>query len=303
MTASDIPKDGWVDRWLPTGLRPYARLARLDRPIGTWLLLLPCWWSLALAWRADPSVISMGGLLWLYMLFGAGALVMRGAGCTINDLYDRDIDVKVARTSDRPIAIGAVSVPMALLFLAVQMAIGLLILLQLNEFSRWLGIAVLGLVFTYPLFKRITYWPQAVLGLTFNWGALLGWAAVNGELSWPPVILYAAGFAWTLGYDTIYAHQDKEDDVLVGVKSSALALGARTSHYLYVFYAVALVGITTAGMLAGLEVWFLAVMVAGAGHFYWQVRDLDTENSANCHAKFLSNRDFGLIVAAAILVG
>ena len=210
---SDIRTDHWTFRLSPARARPYLRLIRIDRPIGTWLLLFPCWWSLSLAAASEGRLPDWR----LALLFAAGAFIMRGAGCTFNDLADRDIDAKVARTAGRPIPSGQVSPRQAGLFLALQLLAGLLILLQLNGFTIWLGLASLALVFSYPFMKRITYWPQAWLGLTFNWGALMGWAAVTGGLGPAALLLYAAGIAWTLGYDTIYAHQDKEDDALIGV--------------------------------------------------------------------------------------
>jgi 4-hydroxybenzoate polyprenyltransferase len=304
--ASDIRRGDWVDRLLPGGWRPYARLARLDRPIGTWLLYLPCLWGLALGWQAlgpqegRPPVLHM---LWLVALFGIGALVMRGAGCTVNDLLDRDIDRRVARTATRPIAAGTVTPRQALVFLAVQMALGLVILLQLNRFSWALGTAVLLLVFTYPLAKRVTDWPQAVLGLTFNWGALLGYAAVTGTLAAPAVVAYAAGFFWTLGYDTVYAHQDREDDAIAGVRSSALALGEHTRTGLVVFYALTVVLLGGAAWLAGLGPWSYVGLAAMALHFGWQVRAVDIDDPQGCRAIFNANRDAGLIVAAAFALG
>ena len=299
--ASDIRQGDWVDRLLPGGWQPYARLARLDRPIGTWLLYLPCLWGLALGWQAEKlPVLEM---VWLVALFGLGALVMRGAGCTVNDLWDRDLDRRVARTATRPIASGAVTPRRALVFLAVQMAIGLVILLQLNRFSWALGVAVLLLVFTYPLAKRVTDWPQAVLGLTFNWGALLGYAAVTGALAAPAVVAYVAGFFWTLGYDTVYAHQDKEDDAIVGVRSSALALGERTRPALIGFYALTVALLGSSAWLAGLGPWTYAALAALALHFAWQVRTVDIDDPKGCLAIFKANRDAGLIAAVAFLVG
>lgn len=294
--SGDIPTGNWVDRWLPAAARPYARLMRLDRPIGTWLLLLPCWWSIALAADRWPDP-------WLMALFGVGAVVMRGAGCTINDIADRDFDSKVARTAARPIPSGQVSVPQAVGFLGLQLLTGLLVLLQLNPFAVTLGIVSLLLVVPYPLMKRITYWPQAWLGLTFNWGALLGWAAVAGGLGWPAAILYVAGLFWTLGYDTIYAHQDKEDDVLVGVKSTALALGERTVPALWGFYAVALALIGLAGAAAGLAWPFYAGLALAGAQLAWQVATLRMNDSADCLAKFKSNRWFGWLLLAAIVAG
>lgn len=299
--ASDIRQGDWVDRLLPGGWRPYARLARLDRPIGTWLLYLPCLWGLALGWQAErPPVLDM---LWLAALFGIGALIMRSAGCTVNDLLDRDIDRRVARTATRPIAAGTVTPRQALVFLAAQMALGLVILLQLNRFSWVLGTAVLVLVFCYPLAKRVTDWPQAVLGLTFNWGALLGYAAVTGTLAAPAVVAYAAGFFWTLGYDTVYAHQDREDDAIAGVRSSALALGEHTRTGLVVFYALTVVLLAGTAWLAGMGPWTYAGLAAMAVHFGWQVRAVDIDDPQGCRAIFNANRDAGLIVAAAFMLG
>lgn len=292
----DMPTDGWIDRLAPAAVRPYLKLMRLDRPIGTWLLLFPCWWSIALASPQGPSP-------WLMLLFALGALVMRGAGCTINDIADRDFDAKVARTAARPIPSGAVSVRRALAFLAAELMVGLLVLAQLNGFAIALGLAAMLLVVPYPLMKRITYWPQAWLGLTFNWGALLGWAAVTGALGWPPLLLYAAGLFWTLGYDTIYAHQDKEDDVLVGVKSSALALGPRTRPALVVFYALAIALMAAAGAAAGLHWSYYLLLAGAAAQLAWQVATLRMDEAADCLAKFKSNRLFGWLVLAAVIVG
>ena len=299
--GTDIPVDGWVDRWMPAPLRPYARLMRLDRPIGTWLLLFPCWWSLALAMEHLAwSWGSAGRLALLFALFGLGALVMRGAGCTYNDIVDRDFDVSVERTRTRPIPSGQVSVAQAVLFMAGLMAIGLAILLSFNRFAILLGAASLLVVFTYPLAKRVTYWPQFVLGLAFNWGALLGWAAVQGSLGWPAVALYVGGIAWTLGYDTIYAHQDKEDDLLVGVKSSALKLGDKTRPWLFGFYAVAAALFALAGWLDGLGPWFYAGLGLGAAQLAWQAARVDIKNPADCLAKFKSNRLFGWLVLGGL---
>jgi 4-hydroxybenzoate polyprenyltransferase len=285
---------GWVEH-LPVWLRPYAVLARWDRPIGTWLLLLPCWWSTALA-PAGPDI----GLL---ALFALGAIAMRGAGCTINDLTDRDLDARVERTRHRPLASGALGLPHALAFLALQLFIGLLVLLALNPFAIAVAFASVPLIVIYPFMKRITWWPQAVLGITFNWGALVGWAAMTGGLGWPALALYAAGFFWTLGYDTIYAHQDKVDDALVGVRSSARRLGAATLPWLWGFYGAALLLLALAGAQASLGPGFYAVLALVAAHFAWQVRTIDIDDPASCLARFRSNRDAGLLVTAAILAG
>ena len=293
--ATDIPAGDWIDRWLPAGVRPYVRLARIDRPIGIWLLMFPCWWSTALATPGWPDPL-------LLALFAIGAVIMRGAGCTLNDLADRDVDARVARTAGRPIPSGAVSARQAFAFMAALCLVGLLVLLQFNPFAVGLGASSLLLVAVYPFAKRVTYWPQAVLGLTFNWGALLGWAAVRGDLAWPAIVLYAAGLLWTLGYDTIYAHQDKEDDILIGVKSTALKLGATTKPWLWAFYGGSIALLALAGALAGI-VWPFFVVLAGvAAHFAWQVADLDLNDPKDCLAKFKSNQTVGLMVFAAIVL-
>jgi 4-hydroxybenzoate polyprenyltransferase len=289
---TDIPSGDWVDRCAPAAWRPYLRLARLDRPIGTWLLLLPGWWSVALATSGWPD--------WRLMaLFGVGAMAMRGAGCTLNDIADRDFDARVARTRTRPIVSGAVSVRQAIAFMALEVAIGGAVLLSFNRAAILLGILVLVLVATYPFMKRITYWPQFFLGLNFNWGALLGWAAVRGDLQWPAALLYAGGICWTLGYDTIYAHQDKDDDALIGVKSSALALGARTRPFLFIFYAAATALWAATGVCAGLRWPFWIGLALAAIQMLWQVATVDIDDSADCLAKFRSNR----IVGWALLLG
>ncbi len=236
-------------------------------------------------------------------LFAVGALVMRGAGCTVNDIADRDIDGRVARTATRPLPSGDVSLTQALVLLGVLLAIGLAILVQLGAVAIWLGIASLPLIAFYPFMKRITWWPQAWLGLTFNWGALIGWAAATGTVEAPPIALYAAGIAWTLGYDTIYAHQDKEDDALIGVKSSARRLGEATRPWLYAFYAVAVALIGVAGALAGLAWPFYIGLGLAAAQLAWQAARVDIDAPADCLAKFKSNRGLGLIVFAAIVAG
>jgi 4-hydroxybenzoate polyprenyltransferase len=293
---ADAPPENWVDRYAPAFMWPYMKLARLDRPIGTWLLLWPCWWSIALAADGWPDVRLM-------VLFGIGAVVMRGAGCTYNDIVDRDIDGMVERTKLRPIPSGAVSVTQAFLFLGLQLLIGLGVLLSLSVTAIELGFASVLLIAIYPWMKRITYWPQIVLGLVFNWGALMGYAAVRDTLSLAPVLLYLGAIGWTIGYDTIYAHQDKDDDALIGVKSSALKLGAATGTWLWGFYGAMVVGLTIAGELADMgAIYFIGVALAGA-HLVWQIRTLDIDNDARCLKLFRSNRDFGLIVFAAMVAG
>ncbi len=289
----------WVDSLAPAWLRPYLRLARLDRPIGSWLLLLPCWWSCALAAVAAharaPSLVHL-------VLFFIGAFAMRGAGCTWNDIVDRDLDASVERTRSRPIPSGQVSVGRAALFLVVQALIGLAVLLSFNGFAIALGIASLVIVAVYPFMKRITYWPQIVLGLAFSWGALMGWAAAFGNLAAPPLLLYAGSISWVIGYDTIYAHQDREDDALIGIKSTALLFGARTKPMLALFYALAVILIGAAGFSAGAGWPFALGLAAFAAHLAWQIARLDIGNPDNCLAVFKSDRDAGLILFAGLLL-
>lgn len=293
-----MAQGGWIDRFCPRWLRGYLKLARLDRPIGTWLLFWPCVWAILLATPAGQGAPSNG----LILLFAVGAIVMRGAGCTYNDIVDRDFDAKVTRTAQRPIPAGDVSLRQAWVFLALQLLVGLIVLLQLNMMTIILGIASLALVLTYPFMKRITYWPQAWLGLTFNWGALMGWTAVTGSLTWPALALYAAGFFWTLGYDTIYAHQDKEDDALIGVKSTALALGNQTLPFVIAMYTLTITLLAVATGLTGFSWSTGALLGAAALHLTWQAATLDSDDTANCLARFKSNRDTGLLIAVAILI-
>ncbi len=301
IAGTDMPARGWVDRLLPSPLGPYAKLMRLDRPIGTWLLLWPCWWSLAWALERRPATLEeWASLAWLYVLFGLGAVVMRGAGCTYNDIVDRDFDARVERTRTRPIPSGQVSVRQAGAFMLLQLSCGFAILLTFNRFAVALGTASLIVVFTYPLMKRITYWPQLVLGLAFNWGALLGWAAQRGDLAPAPVLLYVAGIFWTLGYDTIYAHQDKEDDQLIGVKSTALKLGVSTRPWLAGFYGAAVVFMIGAGLVSGRGPLFYAALAAGALQLGWQVLHVKLDEPANCLRTFRSNRLFGWIILAGL---
>ena len=287
----------WVDTLAPAIARPYLRLARFDRPIGSWLLLLPCWWSLGLAaMRADhlPSA-------WFVALFFIGAFAMRGAGCTWNDLVDRDIDGKVERTRSRPIPSGQVTVAQATVFMMAQALTGLVVLLQFNRYTIFTGLASLAVVVIYPFMKRVTHWPQIFLGLAFSWGALMGWPAAFGRLDWPALVLYLGAISWVIGYDTIYAHQDREDDLLVGVKSTALLFGENTKPMLAGFYAVAVVLIGAAGLLAGGGPVFLIGMLAFAAHLAWQVARLDINDPAHCLKVFKSNRDAALILFAAML--
>ncbi|HEY4985251.1 MAG TPA: 4-hydroxybenzoate octaprenyltransferase [Bradyrhizobium sp.] len=301
LKPSDAIPETWVDR-APEKMRPYLRLMRLDRPIGTWLLYWPCVFGLVLGAIASERSFSSGRDIYLVVLFGIGAVVMRGAGCTYNDIVDRDIDAAVARTRGRPIPSGAVSVRHAWVFLGAQLFAGLLILLQLNWFAIGLGAASLLLVAGYPFMKRITWWPQAWLGLTFNWGALLGFAAQTGRIDAADVMLYAGLFFWTLGYDTIYAHQDKDDDALIGVKSTALLLGGRSRNWILGFYAVSFALILSAGFTDHAGWPFVLVMLTAGAHMLWQVHSLEIDNPERCLMLFRSNRDTGVLIAAAFLL-
>jgi 4-hydroxybenzoate polyprenyltransferase len=288
----------WVDTRAPQWSRPYLRLSRLDRPIGSWLLLMPCWWSAALA----AGVISdVGRLPLILALFFVGAFVMRGAGCTWNDITDRDLDALVERTRSRPIPAGQVSVPQAAAFLVVQALIGLAVLLQFNRFAVATGIASLVIVAVYPFMKRITWWPQIVLGLAFSWGALMGFAVTQGRIDAAALSLYAGSILWVIGYDTIYAHQDTEDDALIGVKSTALLFGARTRPALMVFYGLAVVLIGLSLTLAGARWPAWIGLAAFAVHLVWQIERLQIGDPALCLRIFKSNRDAGLLLFAGLL--
>jgi len=289
----------WVDTIAPAWARPYLRLARLDRPIGSWLLLIPCWWSSALAAVAAHA---QAPTLWHLVLFLVGAFAMRGAGCTWNDIVDRDLDGAVERTASRPIPSGQVSVPQAIAFLVAQALVGFLVLISFNAFTIGLGIASLAIVVVYPFMKRITYWPQIVLGLAFSWGALMGWAAAFGQLGIAPLLLYAGSISWVIGYDTIYAHQDRDDDALIGIKSTALLFGPRTKPMLVLFYGIAVALIGAAGYAAGAGFVFALGLAAFAGHLAWQIVRLDIGDPDNCLAVFKSDRDAGLILFAGLLL-
>ena len=309
--VADAPSGNWVYRVLPRILWPHAQLARWDRPIGWQLLMWPCFWSSALAANVASSpanidtVWSPALMLWHLFLFMTGAIAMRGAGCTWNDLVDYKIDAKVARTRSRPLPSGRISRFAATVFVVAQALVGLLVLVQFNWFSVLLGIASLGVVAIYPFAKRFTDWPQFFLGLAFSWGALMGWAAVFGELAWPPVLLYVGAIAWTIGYDTIYAHQDKEDDALVGVRSTARLFGENTKIWLGLFYGLFAAMVLSAFWLSGVA-WpayaglALAVVMLG-----WQIRVIDIDDADQCLALFKANSRVGLIVflglAAALL--
>jgi 4-hydroxybenzoate polyprenyltransferase len=289
----------WVDRYASEATKPYLRLARADRPIGTWLLYIPCLWGLALAGGAPGF-----GLTLLYiLLFGIGAWVMRGAGCTWNDITDRNFDAQVERTRSRPIPSGQVRVIQAATFMVALALIGFLVLIQFNSFTIVLGLSSLTLIAIYPFMKRVTYWPQVWLGLTFNWGVLVGWSAVKGELSLAPLLFYASSVFWTIGYDTIYAHQDKEDDLMIGVKSSALRMGKRSHFGIGLFYGLCVGFLVVAGLAAGLGVLYFVGLIAGMIHLLRQINRVDIDDPDLCLKTFKSNRDFGFIILVAIVAG
>jgi 4-hydroxybenzoate polyprenyltransferase len=294
--TKDAVNNHWVNTFAPDSFRPFLRLARADRPIGTWLLLWPCWWSIALA-----NTTSNFPDLWLLALFAIGAFVMRGAGCTLNDIVDRNFDGMVERTALRPIPAGEVTLLQAFIFMGFLCLVGFAVLVELNQFTIILGVSSLSLIVIYPFMKRITYWPQLVLGLTFNWGALMGWTAVTGSLDTAPIALYVAGIFWTLGYDTIYAHQDKDDDILIGVKSTALKLGNKTKSWLVFFYTSALWLFAFAGLNAGGGMIFVCAMVLMAAQLFWQVKTVKIKDSENCLAVFKSNTNAGWILFLGLI--
>lgn len=294
--VADAPQGNWVDRFAPRTTRPYLRLSRADRPIGTWLLLLPCWWGLALAAAQNgPRLFD----LWIVFGCAIGAFLMRGAGCTWNDITDREFDAQVARTRSRPIPSGQVTVRGALVWMGVQALVAFGVLLTFPPLAIALGVASLALVAVYPFAKRFTWWPQVFLGLAFNWGALLAYAAQDNRMAWPAVALWLGGIAWTLFYDTIYAHQDKEDDALIGVKSTARLFAQDTRRWLAGFVVAAL-GLLALAMLSlggpGRLVALVGLAFFGA-HLVWQLRRLDIDDPVVCMRLFRTNRDAGLILA------
>jgi 4-hydroxybenzoate polyprenyltransferase len=306
--VADAPSQNWVYRMLPRALWPYAQLARWDRPIGWWLLLWPCWWSAALApqW-ASPTAVHTGlPSLWHLALFMVGAIAMRGAGCTYNDLVDQEIDDKVARTRSRPLPSGRVTRRQAKVFLVLQALAGFVVLIQFNLFAIALGILSLGIVAVYPFLKRVTDWPQLGLGFAFSWGALMGWAGYWGELTLAALALYVGSILWTIGYDTIYAHQDREDDALVGVRSTARLFGRRTKPALVMLYGGALACFVAACLLTGAggagPAWpAYAGLAIGAVHMGWQIRVLDIDDPDQCLSLFKSNSSFGWIVFSGLV--
>lgn len=296
---SDICQGDWVDRYLPALLQPYFRLARLDRPIGTWLLLYPCLWAIFLA---DQNFTLHPHSWFLAALFCLGALLMRSAGCIINDLWDQKFDQQVERTQTRPLASGTLTRKQAYLFLGLHLFLSLLILTQLNPLTQALSIASLALVIIYPSCKRITYFPQIVLGFTFNWGALTGWTAVSDSLSLAPFILYIGGISWTMIYDTIYAHQDKVDDERIGLRSTALYFKSNTKIWLSVFSFLTIACFTTVGLLLDRSYSFYIGIFAITIHFLWQLKTLDIDDPENCLTRFKANRMIGLFLLIAIFI-
>ncbi|MBY0380849.1 MAG: 4-hydroxybenzoate octaprenyltransferase [Xanthobacteraceae bacterium] len=289
----------WVDTHAPVWARPYLRLARMDRPIGSWLLLLPCLWSAALAANMASDNAALAPTIALFVI---GAFVMRGAGCTWNDITDRDLDAMVERTRSRPIPAGQVSVKQALAFLVLQLVTGLIVLLQFNRFAILTGIASLIVVAIYPFMKRVTYWPQSVLGLAFSWGALMGFAVILRQINAPALLLYAGTISWVIGYDTIYAHQDADDDALIGVKSTALLFGKRTQAMLSLFYTVAAALVGLALWRAGAGIWSYVGLGAFAAHLAQQIVRLKIDDPTLCLRLFRSNRDAGLLLFAGLLI-
>ena len=296
---ADADARNWVDRFAPPKSRPYLRLMRADRPVGVWLLLLPCWFGLALAAATGVRDVPF---IYYAILFAVGAFVMRSAGCAYNDIVDRDIDAKVARTALRPIPAGQISIRSAWICLIALSLTGLAVLLQFNPFTIFLGFASLALVAGYPFMKRITWWPQVWLGLTFNWGVLVGFAAATGALTAPAILAYSACVLWTIGYDTIYAHQDKEDDALIGVKSTAIRLGDRTRPAVALFYGGVITLMAAAGAAAALSPVFFLALAAPAAHFIWQIKRLDVSDGGLCLALFKSNQTAAFLLLAPFLL-
>jgi 4-hydroxybenzoate polyprenyltransferase len=298
---TDIDRQHWTLRHLPPQARPYGRLARWDRPIGTWLLLFPCWWSLALAYAQQGGMPNWGVLAGWMALFALGALAMRGAGCTWNDIVDRKIDARVERTRGRPLPSGELKLRQALVWLAIQLVVGAAILFKLNKFAGGIALLSLLLIAIYPTMKRLTSWPQVVLGLAFNWGALVGFATVTDTLSWSTVALYAGGVAWTMVYDTIYAMQDQRDDAIVGVRSTARRFADAPRRWLAFFAVLAIALWTASGLLSHLKLPYFAVLLLVIAHLVWQIATLKPDNQADCLAKFKANAQIGWLLLLAIL--
>ena len=296
---TDLQHFNWIDH-VPERFKPYVYLARLDRPVGIWLLLLPCWWSILLA-SAQLSGWSFK-VVFLLILFALGAIVMRAAGCVINDIWDRKLDADVERTRVRPLASGQLTVAQALGFLAILLSVGFCILLLMNGATILLGLLVIPLVIIYPFTKRITFWPQAVLGLTFNFGALMGWSAVMDGIGWSAFMLYIGAIFWTIGYDTVYAHQDKDDDALIGVKSTALKFGRDSKKWVSGFYAAMLLCLAISFALSSLNLLALPGLALVAAHLFWQIGQWDMDDPESSLRVFKSNRDLGALILLVIFI-
>lgn len=303
--VADATRGNWVDLYCPPAARPYLRLSRADRPIGTWLLLIPCWWGLACAIIADSAGPQWFDL-WIATASVCGAFLMRGAGCTWNDITDRHIDRSVARTRSRPLPSGQVTPAQATLWMGAQALVAFIILFSFNSTAIWLGILALVPIAIYPFAKRFTWWPQVFLGIAFNWGALLGWAAHSHALNWPALTLYCAGISWTMFYDTIYAHQDKEDDALIGVKSTARLFAEQTKSWLLGFLIAMgmLLAVTFSNLNAAIYPLFAAFLglCAFLSHLVWQRAVLQIDTPENCLLLFRSNRNAGLILSGFLLL-
>lgn len=305
--VSDAPANNWVYKLSPSWALPYLQIARWDRPIGTWLLLIPCWWGLFLATTGSGQISLYD--LWLFIAFGIGAFLMRGAGCTWNDLMDHKMDAKVERTKSRPLPSGRLSRNNALYWLAIQAILAGLILLTFNPFAIFLGLLSIVPATIYPFAKRFTWWPQFFLGLAFNWGALLGWAAHNGSLGIQPLLLYISGIFWTLFYDTIYSHQDTRDDKLTGIKSTGLLFGKTTKGWLIIFLLTSLlllalaigIGLIADGGAYSITAAIISLLLFGL-HLGWQVKRMDLDSPDVCLVLFRSNKDAGLIIVAGLII-
>ena len=296
---TDIRKLPWIER-LPEKIKPLAYIMRLDRPIGTWLLLLPALWSLVLSYKTHENEIELNTLFVYIILFSIGAIIMRGAGCIINDLWDKDLDMQVERTSLRPLASGVISVKQTFLFLAGLLFLGLIILLHMNTLTIILGVLSLVFIITYPLMKRITWWPQAFLGLTFNFGVLMGWTAVTGNLSPSAMLLYIGGFFWTLGYDTIYAHQDITDDSMIGIKSTARLFKDKSKIFVGLFYALAFLLFMSAILTATQSIQPLYLCACSGILLAYQIYTWNLNEQESALAMFKANKDFGLLLLLGI---
>jgi len=294
--TTDIKTNCWISK-LPKGAQPYAYLARWDRPTGIWLLFMPSLWSIATCVTSVKELISISSLFFL------GTVLIRGAGCTINDMADKDIDKKVERTKGRPLASGQISFNQALIFLVIQLVLAFTVLIQFNSLTIILGIASLGLIIGYPFMKRITYWPQAFLGLTMNWGLIMGWSAVNNEMGVPPLVLYFGSFFWTMGYDTIYGHMDRKDDLIAGVKSTSILLAGCTKWYVAAWYSIFILCLSVFGTLAFMGgIYFLGIFFV-LGLLLYQVLTLDIKNPSHCLRLFKMNGFVGFVVVLSIILG